>query len=769
MITHNLGYPRIGNNRELKKAVEGYWAGKITYDQLIEVGAAIKQKNWLMQKDSGIDLVPCNDFSFYDSVLDLAFAINAIPTRYAHLPRNSDKLKLDLYFTMARGYQDGVSDITAMEMTKWFDTNYHYIVPEFYKNQKFWLSNFKLTDEFQEAKKLGIITKPVILGPVSFLLLGKEKEEGFDRIDLLGNLLEAYFEMISLLVDNGVEWIQFDEPFLAFDLTPEQKKAFKIAYSRIRKNFPSVKLLLSVYFGGLSDNVELVAGLPVDAIHLDLVRDPAQLEIMINLVSAEKILSLGIVDGRNIWKNDLTNSLKLINKAVEKIGENRVMLAPSCSLLHVPCDLDLETDEEVLSPEIKQWLSYAKQKIEEVVVLKQLSEQNRNNTTNQFFTDNQTAIQSRKISGLIHNDFVKERFDFIEQFEEMNRSSFLLRKKEQQKRLLLPPFPTTTIGSFPQTADVRGWRVKRKKQELTEDEYQGLIRKEIEKAIRWQEEVGLDVLVHGEFERNDMVEYFGEMLDGFVFSKNGWVQSYGSRCVKPPIIFGDVQRPKPMTVDWIKYAQSLTLKPVKGMLTGPVTILKWSFVRDDQPHSETCRQIALAIRDEVLDLEKAGISIIQIDEPALREGLPLRKSDWKNYLDWAVNAFRLSYAGVKDQTQIHTHMCYSEFNDIIDSITALDADVITIECSRSQMELLDVFAEYQYPNDIGPGLYDIHSPRVPTDTEMVELLEKATAVIPKENVWVNPDCGLKTRKWEETKEAIEKMVNAAKTIRESIR
>ena len=767
MITHNLGYPRIGNNRELKKAVEGYWAGKITYDQLIEVGAAIKQKNWLMQKDSGIDLIPCNDFSFYDSVLDLAFAINAIPTRYAHLPRNSNKLKLDLYFTMARGCQEDGTDITAMEMTKWFDTNYHYIVPEFYKNQKFWLSNFKLIDEFQEAKRLGIITKPVIVGPVSFLLLGKEKEEGFDRIDLLGNLLETYFEMISLLEDNGVEWIQFDEPFLALDLTPKQKRAFKIAYSRIRKNFPSVKLLVSVYFGGLSDNVELVAGLPVDAIHLDLVRDPAQLENMINLVSDEKNLSLGIVDGRNIWKNDLMNSLKLINKTVEKIGEDRVMLAPSCSLLHVPCDLDLETNEEVLSPEIKQWLAFAKQKVEEVVALKQLSMHKQGIESIQLFKENQKAIRSRRSSSLIHNNLVKERMVFIEQFEETKRPPFPLRKKVQQKRLELPAFPTTTIGSFPQTAEVRSWRAKLKRKEISIEEYNRLIQGEIEKAIRWQEDVELDVLVHGEFERNDMVEYFGEMLDGFAFTKNGWVQSYGTRCVKPPIIFGDIQRPKSMTVDWIKYAQSLTPKPVKGMLTGPVTILKWSFVRDDQPLSETCKQIALAIRDEVLDLEKAGISIIQIDEPALREGLPLRKSDWKNYLDWAVNAFRLSYAGVKDQTQIHTHMCYSEFNDIIDSITALDADVITIECSRSQMELLDVFAEYQYPNDIGPGLYDIHSPRVPTDTEVAELLQKATAVIPKENVWVNPDCGLKTRKWEETKEAIKKMVNAAKTIRES--
>ncbi|MBK5194289.1 MAG: 5-methyltetrahydropteroyltriglutamate--homocysteine S-methyltransferase, partial [Flavobacteriaceae bacterium] len=542
MITHNLGYPRIGNHRELKKAVEGYWAGRISYEQLMQVSSTIKQKNWLTQKELRIDLIPSNDFSLYDHVLDLAFAINAIPDRYSQLPRNSDKSKLDLYFAMARGYQDEVTDITAMEMTKWFDTNYHYIVPEFYKNQKFWLSNFKFIDEFQEAKKLGVITKPVILGPVSFLLLGKEKEDGFDRIDLLGNLLEAYFEMISLLVDNGVEWIQFDEPFLALDLTTEQKGAFKIAYSRIRKNFPTVKLLLSVYFGGLSDNVELVADLPVDAIHLDLVRDPAQLEIMINLVSCEKNLSLGIIDGRNIWKNDLENSLKLINKAVGKIGLERVMLAPSCSLLHVPCDLELETNEEVLSSEIKQWLAFAKQKIEEVVVLKRLSIPEGNIDSIQLFKENREAIQSRRISGLIHNDLVKERIDFIEQFEEMKRPPFPLRKKIQQKRLELPAFPTTTIGSFPQTADVRSWRAKLKKKELSSDEYNRLIQSQIEKAIRWQEDVGLDVLVHGEFERNDMVEYFGEMLDGFVFTRNGWVQSYGSRCVKPPIIFGDVQR-----------------------------------------------------------------------------------------------------------------------------------------------------------------------------------------------------------------------------------
>ena len=607
MITHNLGYPRIGNNRELKKAVEGYWSGSFSYSQLIQISVTIKQKNWLIQRDLGIDLIPSNDFSFYDHVLDLAFAIDAIPKRYAHLPRNSDQSELDLYFAMARGYQAGETDITAMEMTKWFDTNYHYIVPEFHKNQKFWLTNLKLIDEFLEAKQLGIITKPVLLGPVSFLLLGKEKEPGFDRIDLLENLLAAYSEMLSLLLDNGVKWVQFDEPFLALDLTPKQKEAFRIAYSRIKKNFPSINILLATYFDGLLDNSELTASLPVDAIHLDLVRAPEQMEPMLYLISGDKKLSLGIVDGRNIWKNDFENSLKLINKAVEVIGEERVMIAPSCSLLHVPCDLDLETNEEVLSPEIKQWLAFAKQKIEEVAVLKQLSIHKGTKTTKQFFKDNQEAIQSRRISSLIHNDLVKERIEFIEQYEGMKRKPFPLRKKEQQKHLVLPPFPTTTIGSFPQTNEVRSWRGKLKKKELSLNVYNLLIQKEIEKAIRWQEEVGLDVLVHGEFERNDMVEYFGEMLDGFVFSRNGWVQSYGSRCVKPPIIFGDVLRPNPMTVDWIKYAQSLTSKPVKGMLTGPVTILKWSFVRDDQPLSVTCNQIALAIRDEVLDLEKANI------------------------------------------------------------------------------------------------------------------------------------------------------------------
>src|SRR5450759_3146148 len=655
----------------------------------------------IRDRDVGIDLIPSNDFSFYDHVLDMAFSVNAIPERYTGIAQNSDKSKLDLYFAMARGYQKGETDIIAMEMTKWFDTNYHYIVPEFYKNQKFSLTNLKVVNEFLEAKKSGIITKPVLLGPVSFLLLGKEKEPDFDRIDLLGNLLAVYFDMLRMLTANGAKWIQFDEPFLALDLTQKQKKAFRTAYSRIKENFPAINILVATYFDGLHDNSELAASLPVDAIHLDLVKAPEQLEPIMNLISEDKILSLGIVDGRNIWKNNFENSLKLINNAIRKIGEERVMIAPSCSLLHVPCDLDLETNEKVLPPEIKQWLAFAKQKIEEVVVLKQLSAHNGDESTEQRYKNNQKAIQSRETSRLIHNDTVRERINLIEHYEGMKRTPFPSRKKEQQKYLDLPPFPTITIGSFPQTSEVRSWRAKLKKKELTLNEYNSLIQLEIEQVIRWQENVGLDVLVHGEFERNDMVEYFGEMLEGFTFTRSGWVQSYGTRYVKPPIIFGDILRPIPMTVDWIKYAQSLTSKPVKGMLTGPVTILEWSFVRDDQSRSETCYQIALAIRDEVLDLERANIKIIQLDEPALREGLPLRKKDWKSYLDWSVKAFRLSYAGVKDETQIHTHMCYSEFNDIIKSITAMDADVITIECSRSQMELLLSLIHISEPTRLG--------------------------------------------------------------------
>src|SRR5690606_7268085 len=562
-----------------------------------------------------------------------------------------------------------------------------------------------------------------------------------------------------------VEWIQFDEPFLALDLTEKEKKAFEYAYQAIKRELPHVKTLVATYFEALGDNITLATALPVSALHIDLVRGEDQLDRVLPHIQEAMTLSLGVVDGRNIWKNDFSRSLSLIDKAVNHLGTTRVMIAPSCSLLHSPCDLDLEKNEDKLSREIKRWMAFARQKLSEVVLLKQLAQPETKAQFADALAENQAAIASRKTSSLIHNPAVKDRVENISDRDDRRNSPFSIRKQLQKEALDLPRFPTTTIGSFPQTAEVRSWRAKWKKNALSSEEYDALVREEIERAIRWQEEVGLDVLVHGEFERNDMVEYFGEQLAGFAHSSNGWVQSYGSRCVKPPIIFGDVSRPEPMTVAWSKYAQSLTTRPVKGMLTGPVTILQWSFVRDDQLRSQTAFQIALAIRDEVCDLEKAGIRIIQIDEPALREGLPLKKADWQSYLDWAVKAFRISAGGVRDETQIHTHMCYSEFNDIIEHIAAMDADVITIECSRSQMELLDAFADFKYPNDIGPGVYDIHSPRVPSKDEMVYLMNKAIAVLPADQLWVNPDCGLKTRHWEETKKALTEMVEAARELR----
>lgn len=764
MLTHNLGYPRIGSQRELKKACELYWSGKTTIKNLFQVGRNLRQENWQLQKHAGIDLIPSNDFSFYDQVLDMSLTVSAIPERYHEVMLNKNNAELDLYFAMARGYQKDDLDITAMEMTKWFDTNYHYIVPEFTKDQRFTLFSTKVIDEFYEAKQLGILTKPVLIGPVSYLLLGKEKEEGFERIDLIKKLLPVYLDILKKLDKLDVQWVQFDEPFLAMDLSEKEKKAFSYVYGEIKKEFPALKTIVATYFEGLRDNTALATSLPVCALHIDLVRCPEQLDDVLRQLPDKMSLSLGVVDGRNIWINDYAKSLSFIEKALVKIKEGRVMIAPSCSLLHSPCDLDLETNDKVLLPEIKHWMSFAKQKLTEVATLKQLAVFGLK--TSAAYIQNQAAIQSRKTSPLIHNPVVKKRVSSIT--DARRTSPFAARKIKQQQALKLPSFPTTTIGSFPQTTEVRSWRANLKKGELTQDAYDSLIKQETEKAIRWQEEIGIDVLVHGEFERNDMVEYFGEQLQGYVFSKNGWVQSYGSRCVKPPIIFGDVSRPQAMTVAWSAYAQSLTSKPVKGMLTGPVTILQWSFVRDDQPRSETTYQIALAIRDEVVDLEKNGINIIQIDEPAIREGLPLRKADWQKYLSWAIKAFRISASGVRDETQIHTHMCYSEFNDIIQNIADMDADVITIECSRSQMELLDAFANFNYPNDIGPGVYDIHSPRVPSRDEMVFLMNKARAVIPAEQLWVNPDCGLKTRHWEETRKALVEMVEAARELRQPV-
>ncbi|MFV8359158.1 5-methyltetrahydropteroyltriglutamate--homocysteine S-methyltransferase [Flavobacterium sp. LS1P3] len=765
MLTNNLGYPRIGSNRELKKACESYWAGKISVDELLATGATIRKENWQLQVEAGIDLIPSNDFSFYDQVLDLSLTLGVIPKRYQELAKTNSTI--DLYFAMARGSQKDGQDVVAMEMTKWFDTNYHYIVPEFTKDQEFKLFSEKLINEFKEANALGIATKPVLIGPVTYLLLGKEKEVGFHRIDLIEKLLPVYFEILQKLENEKVEWIQFDEPFLALNLTDKERSAITYVYTEINKRFPKIKLILANYFDCFGENLDTVLALPVHTLHLDLVRCHSQLDDILESgqLSANVNLSLGVIDGRNIWKNDFKKSLALIKKATDALGENRILIAPSCSLIHSPCDLELETNNATLTPEIKQWLAFAKQKTEEIVLLKYFASNEIDISNSIRFEENTIANENRKTSKLIHNDAVKNRVASITTGDDQRQNPFSIRREKQIDVLNLPLFPTTTIGSFPQTAEVRSWRAKFKKGVLNQQQYDDLLQKETEETIRFQEETGIDVLVHGEFERNDMVEYFGEQLDGFTFTKNGWVQSYGSRCVKPPVIYGDVSRPNPMTVKWSAFAQSLTPKWVKGMLTGPVTILQWSFVRNDQPRSETCTQIALAIRDEVVDLENAGIKIIQIDEPAIREGLPLRKEEWVTYLDWAVKAFRISASGVKDDTQIHTHMCYSEFNDIIQNIADMDADVITIECSRSQMELLDAFADFNYPNEIGPGVYDIHSPRVPSSTEMVKLLEKASAVIPVDQLWVNPDCGLKTRHWDETKKALIEMVAAAQEMR----
>jgi 5-methyltetrahydropteroyltriglutamate--homocysteine methyltransferase len=766
MITHNLGYPRIGTGRELKKACENYWAEKITAEELMSTGKELRASNWKLQKEAGIDLVPSNDFSFYDHVLDMAMSLGAIPVRFKCLQNYLSAEPIELYFALARGYQKDGFDIPAMELTKWFDTNYHYLVPEFYRGQKFSQLSEKITKEFIEAKELNILTKPVLIGPVSFLMLGKARDKSFNKLDLLNDILPVYSDIISDLVANGAQWIQFDEPALSTELTERARESVRLTYNAFRNEFPGLRILVATYFDGLTDNADLAASLPVDALHLDLVRSPEQLGRILEILPEKLTLSLGIVDGRNIWKNDYAKSLRIIRGVVEKTGPDRVMIAPSCSLMHVPIDLELETDGRSLPAEIRGWMAFANQKLSEVNELRLLSGNIINDISdNLSLYNNQQAIESRKASGRIHNEEVKRQIENVSFLEATKKSDFKTRKTLQQKKLNVPLFPTTSIGSFPQTSEVRSWRSRLKKGEITHDEYVTLIKNEISNAIRWQEKAGLDVLVHGEFERNDMVEYFGEMLEGFAFTRNGWIQSYGSRCVKPPVIYGDVRRVEPMTTGWIKYAQSLTSRPVKGMLTGPVTMVLWSFVRDDQPVSETTLQIALALRNEVLDLEKEGISVIQIDEPALREGLPLNRSNREAYLNQAVRAFRLTYAGTRDETQIHTHMCYSEFNDIVEYIASMDADVITIESSRSQMELLDAFAEFKYPNDIGPGVYDIHSPRIPSTTEIIDLLKRALMVIPAEQLWVNPDCGLKTRSWEETKGAITNMVAAAKLMK----
>ncbi|MDR0734074.1 MAG: 5-methyltetrahydropteroyltriglutamate--homocysteine S-methyltransferase [Dysgonamonadaceae bacterium] len=765
MRTHNLGYPRIGSQRELKKACENYWAGKISLTELLHAGKQVRQENWKLQQDAGIDLIPIHDFSYYDQALDTSLMLGNIPSRFLPLVQQEKKSFPTLYFAMARGYQKGDMDVTALEMTKWFDTNYHYLVPEFYKNQTFSFVSTDVISEFLEAKALGINAKPVMLGPVSYLLLGKEKETGFHRLDLLKSVLPIYKEVLDNLNRAGAVYIQLDEPCLTLDLDESAKQTFREAYHYFAQECPGIKILLATYFGELGENLPLTCLLPVDTLHVDLVRAPEQLDDVLKQIPDNMSLSLGIVDGRNIWKNNYDDSLIIINKATQALGTDRIWIAPSCSLLHSPCDLDMEMNEKVLSGEVKRWMSFAKQKLSEVVDLSKIATLQPDKETENRLAENRKAHQSRLSSALIHDLSVQARVAAVQDKDMERGMPFDERKKLQSTILNLPLLPTTTIGSFPQTKEVREARAKFKKGIISKKDYADAIRTFTQETVKIQEEIGLDVLVHGEFERNDMVEYFGEQLNGFAFTQNGWVQSYGSRCVKPPVIYGDVSRPAPMTVDWINYAKSLTEKPVKGMLTGPVTILQWSFVRNDQPRSATAMQIALAIRDEVSDLEQAGVKIIQVDEPAIREGLPLRKVDWANYLEWAVKAFRLSVSSAQPQTQVHTHMCYSEFNDIITSIAAMDADVITIETSRSQMKLLDVFINFKYPNDIGPGVYDIHSPRVPLVAEIEDLLCKAMMLIPVGQLWVNPDCGLKTRNWDETVQSLKNMVQAAKNIR----
>ncbi len=750
-----LGFPRIGAKRELKLALEGYWGEVLDADALHTRARELRLRHWQLQRDAGAEIVPCNDFSLYDHVLDTAWLVDAIPARYRPLVEADP---LAGYFALARGHQHGGHDLRALEMTKWFDTNYHYIVPELDAGQQFRLRDNKPLRELLEARAAGFTARPVLLGPVSFLKLAKTTD-GSDALALLERLLPVYAEVLASLHAAGADWVQLDEPCLVLDLDDASRVAFQRAYAALAQG-PRPQLLLAAYFGTLGDNLALATGLPVDGLHVDLVRGLEQLDAVLKALPAARTLSLGLVDGRNIWRSDLDKALVLARHARSVVGDARLWLAPSCSLLHVPVDLTLE---KTLDADLRSWLAFARQKIEE---LRLLGDALAGRTEAEAgLAQARAALQARRESARVHRPDVAARLAALTPQASQRNAPHTRRRTLQQARFQLPLLPTTTIGSFPQTHEVREARARHKSGKLSEADYEAFLRAETEKCVRFQEEVGLDVLVHGEFERNDMVEYFGEQLDGYAFSKNGWVQSYGSRCVKPPILWGDVSRPAAMTVAWSRFAQSLTDRPMKGMLTGPVTLLQWSFVRDDQARSDTCRQLALALRDEVNDLEAAGIGIIQIDEPALREGLPLRRGDWAAYLDWAVEAFRISASGVRDDTQIHTHMCYSEFNDIIAAVAALDADVISIETSRSRMELLDAFVDFRYPNEIGPGVYDIHTPRVPETAEIDALLGKARQVLVPEQVWVNPDCGLKTRGWPEVRAALQRMVEVTRAQR----
>jgi 5-methyltetrahydropteroyltriglutamate--homocysteine methyltransferase len=770
ILTHNLGFPRIGRNRELKKAVEAYWRDPSTRAQLLATASSLRQRHWLLQKAAGIDLIPSNDFSLYDQVLDHVCLLGCVPERYLEGGRRI--ANLDEYFAMARGD----ASRPALEMTKWLDTNYHYLVPELEPDQEFQLSSTKPFDEFREALSLGIVTKPVLLGPLSFLRLSKCKDNAFDRLSLLEKLVPTYALILRELRRLGAAWIQLDEPILAMDMDDRERAALVAAYGKLAEAAPDLSLMVCSYFGSCGPNLPALLSLPVKAVHLDAVRAAGDLDALLSGLSAAsgevaaasaappsgRMLSLGLVDGRNVWKNDFARSRGLIEKARETLGADRILLAPSCSLLHAPVSLE---GEETTPRELRRWLSFAEEKLSEVSTLARLAQAGNWKAAPEFLA-NQEDIRDRREHPALSARAVRERVARLRPEDARRHSPYGVRKEAQRRRFHLPPFPTTTIGSFPQTEAVRKARARWKSGLSEEAEYRRFLEAETREAIRRQEELGLDVLVHGEFERNDMVEFFGEKLSGFAFTSNGWVQSYGSRCVKPPIVYGDAYRNAPMTLDWARFAMREARKPMKGMLTGPVTILKWSFVRDDQPLAETALQIALAIRDEVEDLERAGMGLIQIDEPALREALPLRRSEWDACLEWEVRAFQVASSGVRDETQIHTHMCYCDFGEIMGHIARMDADVISLEASRSRMELLSDFSEFKYPNGIGPGVWDIHSPRVPTGPEMAGLLQKACAVLSPENVWVNPDCGLKTRRWEEVLPALRNMVQAAHLLRE---
>ncbi len=750
ILTHTLGFPRVGLRRELKKAQESYWAGNSTQQELLAVGRELRARHWQQQKDAGVDLLPVGDFAWYDHVLTTSLLLGNVPARHQNKDGSVD---LDTLFRLGRGRAPTGEPAAAAEMTKWFNTNYHYMVPEFVKGQQFKLTWTQLLDEVDEALALGHKVKPVLLGPVTYLWLGKVKGEQFDRLSLLQDILPVYKQVLAELKKRDIGWVQIDEPALALELPEAWRAAFKPAYDALQGES---SLLLTTYFDSIGQNLEVIKALPVQGLHVDLVHGKDDIQQLNQQLPADWLLSVGVINGRNVWRADLSKWFARLQPLVDQ--RKQLWIGSSCSLLHSPIDLSVETR---LDDEVKSWFSFALQKCGELSLLATALKNNDTASLDAW----SAPIRARRHSSRVHNAEVGKRLAGITSKDSLRDSCYQVRAKAQRERFNLPAWPTTTIGSFPQTTEIRGLRLDFKKGNIDGGNYRTGIAEHIRQAIAEQERLGLDVLVHGEAERNDMVEYFGENLDGFVFTQNGWVQSYGSRCVKPPVIIGDVSRPQAITVEWAKYAQSLTDKPVKGMLTGPVTILCWSFPREDVSRETIAKQIALALRDEVADLEKAGIGIIQIDEPALREGLPLHQSDWAAYLTWAVDAFRINAAVAQDETQIHTHMCYCEFNDIMDSIAALDADVITIETSRSDMELLDSFKEFKYPNEIGPGVYDIHSPNVPSVEWMEDLLRKAAHSIPQERLWVNPDCGLKTRGWSETRQALANMVKAAQNLR----